>query len=104
VQIVIGLVIIGIGVYLANMAAEFVHGSKVPNRSLLAACARIAIIAFAGAMGLTTMGLAEQIVVITFGLFFGAIAIAVALAFGLGGRETAATEIAEWTAKLKEAD
>jgi hypothetical protein len=50
------------------------------------------------------MGLAEQIVVITFGLFFGAIAIAVALAFGLGGRETAATEIAEWTAKLKEAD
>ena len=99
-----GLIIIAIGVYLANLAATFINGTTVPNKNLLAWVARIAIIAFAGAMGLTAMGFATSIVIIAFGLFFGAIAIAVALSFGLGGRETAAKQIAEWAESLKSED
>lgn len=102
--VVFGLVIIAIGVYLGNLAAKFINGTTMPNKSLLALVARIAIIAFAGAMGLTTMGFAEPIVILAFGLFFGAIAVAVALAFGLGGRETASKQIAEWTDTLKKED
>jgi hypothetical protein len=101
VQIVIGFVIIAIGIYLGNMAARFVEGSTVPNKALLSMAARLAIIAFAGAMGLTTMGLAEPIVVLAFGLTFGAIAVAVALAFGLGGRDAAASQIATWQDRLE---
>ena len=104
VQIIFGLFIIAIGVYLGNLAARFVNGTTAPNKSLLALVARVAIIAFAGAMGLTAMGFAEQIVVIAFGLFFGAIAIAVALAFGLGGRETASKHIAAWSDSLNQDD
>lgn len=104
VLVVIGLVIIGIGVYLGNLAAKFINGTNAPNRGLLALVARVAIIAFAGAMGLTTMGFAEPIVILAFGLFFGAIAVAVALAFGLGGRETASKQIAEWSEDLKKSD
>ncbi len=47
------------------------------------------------------MGLAEPIVVLAFGLFFGAIAVATALAFGLGGREAAAGQIATWQDRLE---
>ena len=41
-------------------------------------------------MALRQMGLANENVDLAFGLTLGAIAVAVALAFGLGGRETAA--------------
>lgn len=101
VLVVVGLAIIAIGVYLGNLAAKFIVGTNAPNKNLLALVARVAIIAFAGAMGLTTMGFAEPIVILAFGLFFGAIAVAVALAFGLGGRETASKQIAEWSESLK---
>lgn len=101
VQIIFGLIIIAIGVYLGNLAARFVNGTSVANKNLLAWGARLAIIAFAGAMGLTAMGFAESIVIIAFALSFGAIAVAVALAFGLGGRETAAKQVAEWSESLK---
>lgn len=101
VKIAFGLIVIAIGVYLANFAAKFIDGTAMPNKVLVAMVARVAIIAFAGAMGLTAMGFAEQIVILAFGLFFGAIAVAVALAFGLGGRETASKQIAEWSDSLK---
>ena len=42
------------------------------------------------AIGLTFMGLADQIVILAFGLILGSAAVAVALAFGLGGRDAAA--------------
>ena len=41
---------------------------------------------------------------IAFGLIVGAVAVAVALAFGLGGREAASKQIAEWSGTLKAED
>lgn len=100
VQIVFGLLIVAVGVYVANLAARFIEGTSTPNKGLLVAAARVSIIAFIGAMGLTAMGVAEPIVIIAFGLFFGAIAVAVALAFGLGGRESAARAVSDWSARI----
>jgi hypothetical protein len=60
---------------------------------ILAQAARISILAFAGAMALRQMGLANEIITLAFGLLLGAIAVAVALSFGLGGKEIAAREI-----------
>jgi len=48
------------------------------------------------AIGLTFMGLADQIVMMAFGLILGSAAIATALAFGLGGRDWAARQLEEW--------
>jgi hypothetical protein len=48
------------------------------------------------AIGLTFMGLADQIVMMAFGLILGAAAIATALAFGLGGRDAAAHVLERW--------
>jgi hypothetical protein len=48
------------------------------------------------AIGLTFMGLADQIVMMAFGLILGAAAIATALAFGLGGRDAAGRVLERW--------
>jgi hypothetical protein len=58
--------------------------------------ARIAIIALVTAMALQQMGIASSIVNLAFGLLLGAIAVAIALAFGLGGRDVAGEQVREW--------
>jgi hypothetical protein len=47
------------------------------------------------------MGLAEDIINLAFGLLLGSVAVAVALAFGLGGRDVAGREVSEWVQALK---
>ena len=42
------------------------------------------------------MGLADQIVMLAFGLILGSAAVATAIAFGLGGRDYAARMLEEW--------
>jgi hypothetical protein len=58
--------------------------------------ARVSILVLAGAMALGQMGVASDIINLAFGLLIGAIAVAVALAFGLGGREIAGRELDKW--------
>jgi hypothetical protein len=42
------------------------------------------------------MGLADQIVMMAFGLILGSAAVATAIAFGLGGRDAAARILDQW--------
>jgi hypothetical protein len=63
--------------------------------------ARVAVLVLAGAMALRQMGLANEIVNVAFALILGAIAVAVALAFGLGGREVAVQQLEEWIESVK---
>jgi len=48
-----------------------------------------------------SMGLADELVGLAFGLTLGAISIAFALALGLGGREIAAQELKKWVDSMK---
>lgn len=89
-QLLAGLVIFAIGLYLAQLAANLIRQSGVNNAETLAMIARIAVLVFTGAMALRRTGLADEIVNLAFGLTLGAIAVAAAIAFGIGGRETAA--------------
>lgn len=100
-QVVLGLVIFAIGLYLANVAAGAVRDSGVSQARLLAVLTRAAIVVFAGAMALGQMGLAGDIVNLAFTLLLGALAVAAALAFGLGGREVAGRELERWVVALK---
>jgi hypothetical protein len=47
------------------------------------------------------MGIADDIVNLAFGFTFGSVAVAVALAFGLGGREAAGKQMEYWLSKLR---
>lgn len=100
-QVLVGVVIFGIGLYIANLAFRLIKSSSSASSNTLAQAARIAILAFVGAMALTQMGVAPNIVNLTFGLLLGAVAVAIAIAFGLGGRDVANEELRDWLKHLK---
>jgi hypothetical protein len=88
-KVIFGTLIIVSGVFLARIISGLV-GSSTGEDSYAQALVRYAIIALFTAIGLTFMGLADEIVMLAFGLILGSAAVAVALAFGLGGRDAAA--------------
>ncbi len=88
-KVIFGTLIIVSGIFLARIVAALV-GSSTAEDSYAKTLVRYAIIALFTAIGLTFMGLADQIVMLAFGLILGSAAVAVALAFGLGGRDAAA--------------
>ena len=97
-----GLVVFAIGLYLANLAFNLITRSNEGGQArLLAQTARIAIIAFAAAMALDRMGVAPNIVNLAFGLLLGGVAVAIGLAFGLGGRGVADELLREWLGSWK---
>jgi hypothetical protein len=100
-QVILGLIIFAIGLYLANLAVEAVRTSGAAQAGLLVLATRVSILVLAGAMALRQMGLANEIINLAFGLLLGAIAVAVALAFGLGGREIAARELGKWLQSIQ---
>lgn len=100
-QLIMGVVIFAIGLFLANLAAEAIQGSGTSQAGLLASVARGAVLVFAGSMALRQMGMAPEIVTVAFSLLLGALAVAFAVAFGLGGRESAGKLVADLIAKIK---
>jgi len=100
-HILLGLVIFGIGLYLANVASTTIEDSGAAQAGLLAVVARIAIIILAGSIALRHTGLANEIINLAFGILLGAAAVAVAIAFGIGGRDIAARKLDEWIGTKK---
>lgn len=86
----LGVAILALGLLLAGLASQAISGSEVRHAKVLSNAARFAIIILAGAMGLRQMGLANEIIVLAFAIPLAAVAVAFALAFGLGAREEAA--------------
>lgn len=103
-QVILGLIIFAVGLYFANLAANTIQATGAAQAELLALAARVAILVLSGAMALRQMGLANEIVNLAFALVLGAIAVAVSLAFGLGGREIAARQLEEWVESLRESE
>ncbi|WP_462254367.1 mechanosensitive ion channel [Ekhidna sp.] len=83
-NVLFGLVILVMG----NFLGSIIYKSMSAN-TFVAGIARVAIIGLFLAIALRTMGIANSIVELAFGLTLGAIAVAVALSYGLGGREAA---------------
>jgi hypothetical protein len=95
--ILLGGIILVVGYVLANLAYTKLQAAN----SNIANIARFAILGLVLAMGLRAMGLADNIVNMAFAFTFGAIAIAAAVAFGLGGRDAAKKLSDKWADKIK---
>ena len=93
--VILGVVIIGIGILVANFVANILRaaGRSEPMISL----AKISIIVLSVVLGIRAMGFADDLILLGFGLALGAAALAAAIAFGLGGREVAGELLARWT-------
>ncbi len=100
-KVVVSVVIFGIGLYLAGVAKEVVLSSGSPHAELLSKLARLAVLVLAGAIALQQLGVADEIIIIAFGVLIGAIALTGVIAFGLGGRDVASRELSTWVDDLK---
>ena len=101
-SVLVGAIIITAGVVIADVLANLINRTTGGADRFASTLVRWATIALATAMGLSFMGIADEIVVLAFGLILGSAAVAAALAFGLGGREWAGRMLEKWSAKAGE--
>lgn len=99
-KIALGLFILTIGNLVANFVVKIFEGNKSINKFSLGVVKFVVIFIFL-AMGLSAMDIADDIINLTFGLGMGAVAVAFALSFGLGGREAAGKELQNFFDKMK---
>ena len=97
-RVLFGAVIIALGILLANILAAASQREGKPSSEIVSTFVRWGVIALATAVGLRFMGLANDIIAIAFGLILGAVAVAVAIAFGIGGRDAAKRLLDRWSA------
>ena len=99
-NLVVALVVLMIGVMLARFVSGLVRGAVseagMGNPGMLASIAQYAIIAFAVIVAVNQIGVASTIVNTLFMAVVGALALAVGLAFGLGGRDVASDITERW--------
>ena len=89
--VLVGIVLGGFVGGLIQASAGGLHGGRA-----LARTGRGGVILLAVFMALQELGIATDIVTTAFAILFGAIALAMALAFGLGNRELAGEVTREW--------
>ena len=90
-KILFGLVILAIGNWISKIAAD--NFSKNENNTFVASIIKIAILSIFLAIGLKTMGIADEIINLAFGITLGTVALTIILSFGLGGREAAGKQM-----------
>jgi len=87
------VLILVVGMLTANFIGHAVLvaavNAGVPEARLLARAARWGVLLFAVATALAEFGIGRDMVLIAFGVMFGGLVLALALAFGLGGRHLA---------------
>lgn len=104
-NVVAAVIILTLGLLFGNLISAVVH-TAASNAGLTTAeglgkAALYAIIIFSGAIALIQLGIGEEIVASAFKITFGCTALALALAFGLGGKEMAADYLKKWLEEKK---
>jgi hypothetical protein len=104
--IVAGVVMV-VGWLLADFLAQATLigavNAQIAGAPLIAGAVRWLVLVFAGGAALTQLGIAREMVLLAFGIAFGGTVMALALAFGLGGKELA-REILESRLRKQDAD
>jgi Conserved TM helix len=102
-SVVVALVVLLVGALLATFVGNLVRGAsgsaRVGDPGLLATLARTAVLGFAVIIALNQLQIGAAIVNTLFMALVGGVALAAALAFGLGGREVAGRLVEDWYAR-----
>ena len=106
-NLVVGLVVLVLGGLAANAFSGIVRGAaaraELGDPDTLATIAKVAVWGFAIVIAVNQIGIAQTLINTLFMALVGAVALAAGLAFGLGGRATAAEILQNWHAKAKNA-
>lgn len=97
-SVIAAIVIIILGIVLGGFVGGLIMASAggLHGGPWLARTGRAGVIVLAVFMALQELGIATDIVTTAFAILFGAVALALALAFGLGNRDLAAEVTREW--------
>lgn len=97
-SVIAAIVIIILGIVLGGFVGGLIQASAggLHGGPWLARTGRGGVIVLAVFMALQELGIATDIVTTAFAILFGAVALALALAFGLGNRELAAEVTRDW--------
>ena len=105
-NVVVALVVLVVGGLAAKALSNLVRGAAseagLGNANLLAKVASTVVWAFAIVVAVNQIGIATALVNTLFMAVVGAVALALGLAFGLGGRETAAEIVRNWYGKAQQ--
>ncbi|MBQ2936367.1 MAG: mechanosensitive ion channel [Lachnospiraceae bacterium] len=93
------VIIVTIGLFAGN-TAEAVIAKKFPEAKMCAVVAKVAIYVLTAFLCLSQLGVASAIVETTFILIIAAVCVAVAIAFGVGGRTFAANTLEKLEKKI----
>jgi hypothetical protein len=98
-NVIAALLVLVVAMFLASFVSGIVRtaagNANMPKPEILAGVSRWAIIVFAVTIALEQLGIAPLLVAGTFNIILGGIVLALALAFGLGGKDAAAKYIDE---------
>ena len=103
-NIIVAILILGVGAFLGKLLGGIVHGgaseANIGNADLLSRVTYGAVMAFAIIAALNELNVAPVVVNTLYIGLVAAVALALGLAFGLGGRETAARLTEQWSSQL----
>jgi len=98
-KVIAALFVIVVAMFLASFVSGIVRiaagNAKLPKPEMLAGVSRWAIIIFAATIALSELGIGTLLVTTTFNIILGGIVLALAIAFGLGGKDAAAKYLEE---------
>ena len=102
-SVIAAIVIVILGIVLGRFVGGVIMASAggLHGGPTLARVGRIGIIVIAVFMALQQLGIATDIVTTAFAILFGAVALALALSFGLGNRDLAGEITREWYVRYK---
>jgi hypothetical protein len=93
-KVISALLVLVVAMFLANFVSGIVRtaagNSNLPKPEIFAGISRWAIIIFAVLISLGELGIGTLLVTTTFNIILGGVCLALALAFGLGGKDAAA--------------
>jgi hypothetical protein len=98
-NVIAALLVLVVAMFLASFVSGIVRtaagNANLPRPEIFASISRWAIIIFAATVSLEQLGIASLLVTTTFNIILGGICLALALAFGLGGKDVAAKYLEE---------
>jgi len=107
-KVLVAMLIVVLGSYFARFVGEAVHtycvDAQIPDADILGNIARYLIMTFVVMIALSQVEVGGDIVQRTFLIILGGLVLALALAFGLGGKEWAATMLERWWPQRKKDD
>ncbi|HLX12031.1 MAG TPA: hypothetical protein VKS81_04385 [Bacteroidota bacterium] len=105
-NVIVAVFVLIIGLFFANLLEgileTYLSNTGVKNAAGISNIARYALIVFVVSVALEQLNIGKELVVSGFQIAFGAVCLALALAFGLGGRDWAAGVIAKMQAHQDE--